>query len=193
MSTNVVTIILYVVLVLAVLGGIGAVGYFTSGFTSDFQTMYLRYEGENIIGSTENAEFVDDCVYLYEVKYTFGALAKKQTGYSVKVVPYITDNDFSFTVNGEQHQYSELTDLTSCFDIAYNKESFTIAGNAQMQTVLERYYEGATVVIDSPMMEMHDYYTLVVYSYNKKANVQVSFHGTDASGAFRIDPDPIVF
>ena len=75
MSTNVVTIILYVVLVLAVLGGIGAVGYFTSGFTSDFQTMYLRYEGENIIGSTENVEFVDDCVYLYEVKYTFGALA----------------------------------------------------------------------------------------------------------------------
>ena len=193
MSTNVVTIILYVVLVLAVLGGIGAVAYFTSGFTSDFQTFYLREGGENIIGERTEMEFIDDSIYLFEVRYTFGALAKAQTGYSFKVVPYITDNDFSFTVNGEQHQYSELSDLTSFFDIEYNKESFTIAGNAQMQTVLERYYEGATVVIDSPMMELHDYYTLVVYSYNKKANVQVSFHGTDAGGTFRIEPDPIVF
>ena len=193
MSTNVVTIILYVVLVLAVLGGIGAVGYFTSGFTSDFQTFFLRESGENIIGSRSEMEFVDDCIYLFEVKYTFGELAKQKTGYSVKVVPYITDNDFTFMVNDEEHLFSELNDLTKCFDIEYGNESFTIAGNAQVQYILERYYDGATVTINEPIMEMHDYYTMVVYSYNKKANVQVSFHGTDAGGAFRIEPNPIEF
>lgn len=193
MSTSVTTIVLYVVLVLAVLGGIGAVAYFTSGFTSDFQEMYLCYEGKNIIGSTSEMEFLDDSIYLFEVKYVFGKVAKQKTGYKVKVMPCITDNDFTFTVDGEPHQYSEITDLTDCFDIDCGNESFTIAGNAQMQTVLQRYYEGSVVVIDEPLIELHDYYTLKVYSYNNKASVSVSFHGTDAGGTFRIDPNPIVF
>ena len=193
MSTNVLTVILYVVLVLAVLGGIGAVAYFTSGFTTDFQTFFLRYNDENIIGSASGLEFVDTLSYEFKVKYTFSSVSKQATGYSVKVVPFISDNDFTFFVDGEEHKYSELTDLTSCFDIENKAESFVVSGNYQMQSVLERYYEGSIVEIADEMMELHDYYTIIVYSYNKKASVQVSFHGIDAGGDFRIEPNPIVF
>lgn len=193
MSTNVMTIVLYVVLVLAVLGGIGAVAYFTSGFTTDFQSFYLSLNGENILGSRSGLEMVDNEEYTFEVKYTFGAVSKQQTGYSLKVVPFITDNDFSFTVDGEQHSYSELTDITSCFAISTRQEAFTVSGQMTLQSVLEAYYGCGAIVINDPILEGHDYYTLIVYSHNKKANVQVSFHGTDAGGTFRIDPDPIVF
>ena len=193
MTTNVMTVIIYVVLVLAVVGGIGAVAYFTSGFTSDFQTFYLRYEGENILESTNDMVFVDDSVYLFEVKYTFGAVAKEKTGYSVKVVPCIKDNDFTYLVDGEEHRFSELSDLTSCFDIQYSNDSFTIAGNAQVLNVLQRYHDGATVEFVNTLAEMRDYFTMVVYSYNNKAAVKVSFHGIDVGGNFRIEPDPVVF
>lgn len=193
MSTNVMTIVLYVLLVLAVLGGIGAVAYFTSGFTTDFQTFYLRYNEESIMESQSGMEFLDTIPYEFEVKYTFSSVSKKASGYYVQVVPCITDNDFSFLVDGEPHQYSELTDLTKCFDITSKKDSFVVSGNYQMQSVLERYFEGSTIEIVDEIMELHDYYTIIVSSYNKKASVQVSFHGIDAGGDFRIEPNPIVF
>lgn len=192
MTTNAVTIILYVLLVLAVMGGIGAVAYFTSGFTTDFQTFYLRLDDEDILESVVGIEFIDGKDYLFEVKYTFGELSKQKTGYSVKIIPN-QETDFNFLVDGESHSLQELGDITSCFDITYQSDKFTVLGNARLQDVLQRYYAENTVELVDEIQEMMDYYTIVVTSYNGKASVRVGFHGEDAGGTFRINPDPIVF
>lgn len=189
---NVITIILYVVLVLSVVGGIGAVAYFTAGFTTDFQTFYLKSDDGNILESIDGVELEDEKTYTFEVKYTFGKLAKQNTGYSVKIIPNAEKADFAFRVKGEDHTYSELEDLTNCFEISHDTASFTILGNVRLKDVLERYY-GESVEIVDPIVELNDYYTLIVTSYNNKASVKVNFHGSDATGTMRIDPDPIEF
>ena len=189
--TNAVTIILYVVLVLAVLGGIGAVAYFTSGFTTDFKTFYLTYEGENILDSKSDMEFVDENYYLFEVNYTFGNLSEKKTGYMVKIAPN-PDCDLTYYVDGEAHSLKEIDDLTSFFEIEYDTERFSVKGNARLQTVLDLYYSGSVVQLEEAQAQT-DYYTMTVYSYNKKASVKINFHGEDAGGTIMIEPDPIEF
>jgi len=192
MSTNILTIVLYVVLVLAVLGGIGAVAYFTSGFTSDFQTFYLTKDDVEIFESIGGLEFEEGKEYAFEVKYTFGKVSKQQTGYSIEIAPYIADNDFEFYVDGESHWYSEVGDLTKCFDITCDAQSFTLTGRRSMAFILSRYYEGKPIEIPEPAIAKQDYYIMTVYSYNQKASVKVMFHATDGCDEIIIDPDSVV-
>ena len=192
MSTHVMTIVLYVVLVLAVLGGIGAIAYFTSGFSTDFKTFYLTLGSDNIMSSYGGLELESDQDHTFGVKYTFGKLSKIQTGYSIEISPYVVSNDFEFVVDGEHHWYSELKDLTDCFDILYNTDSFTLRGDLSVLGVLEHYYQRPVEILE-PLEVRCDYYTMTVYSYNKKASVTIYFHGTDPCQEIIIEPDPIVF
>lgn len=193
MSQSVITIVIYVILVMAVIGGIGAVAYFTSGFTTDFQTFYLRLNGEDIIGETSNLELRDGTEYLFEVKYVFNKVSKNpKSGYSVQIIPCVQDNDFSYTVNGETHLFSELNEeLTQYFDIIYNLDSLSIMGDVTLQEILQRIYPESDVEILELAKADGDHFTMIVWSYDKKACVKVNFHGAD--GILTLDKQEIVF
>ena len=47
--TKATTIIAYVLIVLALVGVIGFIAKFTSGFTSDFKTFYVTIDGKDVM------------------------------------------------------------------------------------------------------------------------------------------------
>ena len=95
-------VIAYILLVLAFVAVCGVVAYFTGGFTSDFKTFYVCVDGKNVLSTADGYELTTETPLTVDVKYTFGAFNKENTGYSVKVVPNKIDGkDFDFTVDGE--------------------------------------------------------------------------------------------
>ena len=79
-------------------------------------------------------------VYKRQVKYTFGALNKDITGYSVKVIPNAAGKDFNFTVDGQMHSFQAETDLTAGFEIERGENSFTIAPKGGINKILAATY-----------------------------------------------------
>ena len=107
-------IIAYILLVLIFVAVCGFIVYYTGGFTSDFKTFYIKIDGKDILTSADGYTLSADQPLRVEVKYTFGALNKNVSGYSVKVVPNaIEGKDFDFTVGGQTHSYQAETDLTA--------------------------------------------------------------------------------
>lgn len=110
-------IIAYILLVLVFVAVCGFIVYYTGGFTSDFKTFYVKIDGKDILTSADGYTLSADKSLRVEIKYTFGALNKNVSGYSVKVVPNaIEGKDFDFTVDGQTHSYQAETDLTAGFE-----------------------------------------------------------------------------
>lgn len=97
-------VISYIVIVLVLVAVCGLLAYFTNGFTSDFKTFYVECAGEQVLSTSEGFEMAKDEPMTVDVKYTFGAVNKEISGYSVKVVPNaIQGKDFDFTLDGDAY------------------------------------------------------------------------------------------
>ena len=97
-----------------------------------------RYPNLQISRNSRNAPcFLKDIVH----RYTFGAVNKDISGYTLKIVPNVShDNDFDFTVDGEIYSFGAEEDLTKGFDITQNENDFVVSGNYTMQSILQRLY-----------------------------------------------------
>lgn len=63
--------IAYMVLVLILIGSIGAIVYFTQGFTGNFKTFYVAIDGEYILSEKSGIVLDANKVTKVDVKYTF--------------------------------------------------------------------------------------------------------------------------
>jgi hypothetical protein len=156
---------------------IGVVFRFTNGFRSDFQTFYVQHGDNMIFDFVDNYPVSFGEKMRFDVKYTFGFFDKELSGYTVKIVPNVSGgNDFDFTVDGLYYSYGYESDLTSAFDLDLHDDYFTLFLDDTMtvQTVLEKLYEGATVVVPDGMLN-EDYFTLIVTSYDDTAAVYIGF------------------
>lgn len=186
-------IIVYIVLVLVFVAVCGVVVYFTGGFTSDFKTFYVSVDGENVLSTTEGYELTTEKPMSVDVKYTFGALNKNLSGYSVKVIPnQVSEKHFDFTVNGQIHSYQAETDLTNGFDIEQGENSFTIKPKGGIGKILAAVY---------PESEIEDYrnkiyenmYALVITSYNGESSVKLCFSIPEPLYEIVLDKEVIEF
>lgn len=171
-------ILSYVVVVLLLAAICGAIAYFTNGFTSDFKTFYVESGGKTYLSNTTNYVLSQEEDNVFDVKYTFGMVNKDISGYTVKIVPNVSnDNDFDFTVDGATYSFGAESDLTKCFDIVYSDEYFAIKGDFTMQNILDKLYPGQTVEYDVADVNWEvDNFTLLVYSYNDEAVISIGFH-----------------
>lgn len=134
-------IIAYILLVLAFVAVCGVIAYFTGGFTSDFKTFYVCVDGKNVLSAADGYELTTEKSMTVEVKYTFGAFNKENTGYSVKVVPNtIAGKDFDFTLDGQVYSYQAEPDLTAGFDIEKDETSFKITPKGGINKILQAVY-----------------------------------------------------
>ena len=180
-------------LVLIVL--VGVVARFTNGFTDDFKTFYLKVEDKEIMSSSGGYEITRAKPMQAEVKYTFSFATDENKGYNVKIVPNAADKnqDFSFTVNGENRQFQAETDLTDGFEIEKSESSFKVTPKGENLTgVLQAIYPG----LDMAYIEekaYNDMFALVVSSYNEKASVTIYFTLSSKVSGIRLDKEAIVF
>lgn len=174
MTNKATKIITYILLVLAVITVIGVVAHFTNGFTSDFKTFYVTIDGKDVMTSSGGYKVTAEKPLQVDVKYTFNFAIDETKGYSVKIVPNKTDEDFDFSVDGETRFFGDEKDLTNGFVIDKREQSFTVVpkGGTPLE-ILKAVYPESEVTCESK--GYNDMFTVIVTSYNGESSVKLNF------------------
>lgn len=119
-------VVSYIAILLVIVAVIGVFAYFTNGFTTDFKTFYVSVNGKDVMTSQNGYVVTPSEPLKVDVKYTFAFNKNETKGYSVKIVPNKTDEDFDFSVDGETRFFGDEKDLTNGFVIDKREQSFTV-------------------------------------------------------------------
>lgn len=186
-------VISYVLIILALVAAVGAIVYFTNGFTSDFKTFYIAVDGKDVLSNAGGYELSPDKETVVDVKYTFDKINSDISGYSFKISANPDkEHDFTFTVDGETHTFSAEKDLSKGFVIKQTENSFTIQPKGDIDVILASVYEGQEV---SPCGDntYDDMFLLTVISYNEEAKISIKFTVPYGIKSITLDKGVIVF
>lgn len=175
-ATNIIVAILSILLVVAI---VGFVFKFTNGLNEDLKTFYIEHNGKQIVATDSKMTFDTESEHRFDCKYISNP---DDNTFNLKVVPNVTEEtDFSYTVDGESHKWSEVEDLTSCFNLDKQANYFIVSFPADfsMQGVLNSLYPESQVVISDTLSLYQYYYTLHVSNYNEKINYYIDFNVCD--------------
>ena len=186
-------IIVYALIILALIGILGFIIYFTGGFTTEFTGFYVNVDGEDVLSTGSNFQTSHDDSMHVDVKYVFASPNDEEKDYSVKVVPNpIKDKDFDFTLNGDKYSFQSEKDLTAGFTIKRDGSSFTIAPKGNLTKILSSVYPEDTVE-DCADKAYENMFTLVVTSYNGEAEIRVNFTVIEEIQGVILDKEVIEF
>ncbi len=186
-------IIFYALIVMALVGVIGFIVYFTGGFTTDFTGFYAVVDGEDVMSTGSNFHVKTDDPLEVEVKYVFASPNEDAKDYSVKVVPNAIDGkDFDFTLNGDAYSFQSEKDLTAGFIVKRDGSSFTIAPKGNLTEILSAVYP-EDAVGECNQHAYENMFTLVVVSYNGEAEVRINFTVVEDIKGVILDKEVIEF
>lgn len=181
-TKTIVSVIVYGIIIVAILGVIALVLAFVNNGQKNF---YVQYGNEKISRKTENVELPKNATSLFYCKNVLGLSDKqeKAKNFTVKIqanAETLADYDFSgFIVDGKNKDFFRATDLTKGFDISIADGCFSLSlpETLTMQQVLEKVYSGA-VVEGVPEINLYakDYLFIVVYSEEENTTVMIGFH-----------------
>ena len=167
-------VVSYIVILLVIVAVIGVFAYFTNGFTSDFKTFYVSVNGKDVMTTANGYVITPQDPLSVDVKYTFAFNQSETKGYSVKIVPSKTDENFDFSVDGETHNFGDEKDLSNGFIIEKKEKSFTvIPKGGTPQEILQAVYADNEVVCENK--GYNDMFTLIITSYNGESSVKLNF------------------
>ena len=182
-------IIAWVLIVLVLIGAIGAIAYFTGGFSSSFRSFYIEIGEQQIMTNASGYKMTPDEPITVNVKY---ALSEETQGYSVKVVPKALKNkDFDFKLDKDVYSYQAEKDLTSGFVIEYGETSFTIKPKGGITEILRAIYPNNDIE-DCRRFAYENMYTLVVTSYDGESSVTVNFSIPEDIWGIELSPQKII-
>ena len=186
-------IIIYALIILALIGILGFIIYFTGGFTTDFTGFYTTVDGKDVLSTGNGFRMKENDPLEVEVKYVFASPNDDAKGYTVKVVPNAIDGkDFDFSLNGDKYSYQSEQDLTAGFDIKQKDDSFTIAPKGNLTEILSAVYPNDTIG-DCEDKGYENMFTLVVTSYNGKAEIRINFTVVESIRGVILDQEVIEF
>lgn len=186
-------IIIYALIIFALIGVLGFIIYFTGGFTTDFTGFYVTVDGEDVLSTGSNFQAGHDDSMHVDVKYVFASPNDETKGYSVKIVPnQIKDKDFDFRLDRDLYSFQAEDDLTAGFIIKQEEASFTLTPKGDLTAILSAVYPGYTVA-DCNEYAYENMFTLIVTSYNGKAEVRVNFTVTEPIRGIILDKEVIEF
>ena len=191
-KTKIGQVVSYIVILLVIVAVIGVFAYFTNGFTSDFKTFYVSVNGKDVMTSSSGYVITPQEPLSVDVKYTFAFNQSETKGYSVKIVPNKTDEDFDFTVDGETHYFGDEKDLSNGFIIDKQEKSFTVTpkGSTPLE-ILQAIYSESEVSCESK--GYNDMFTLIITSYNGEASVKLNFALERRVTGITFDKEVILF
>ncbi len=191
-KTKIGQVVSYIVILLVIVAVIGVFAYFTNGFTSDFKTFYVSVNGKDVMTSSSGYVITPQEPLSVDVKYTFAFNQSETKGYSVKIVPNKTDEDFDFSVDGETHYFGDEKDLSNGFIIDKKEKSFTVTpkGSTPLE-ILQAIYPESEVSCESK--GYNDMFTLIITSYNGEASVKLNFALERRVTGITFDKEVILF
>lgn len=155
------------IIVLLIIGVIGAVFAFTNGFQADFAVMF---NGKNIANkSTVRLALGESNI--------FDVNALTESTCDVKIIAKAS-KDFEFLVDGVSHKYSKVGDLTNCFDLNVTDSSIVIvlSQHESIQTILSRKYSGSTIFVPTDkILEIDCFQMQITIADGSKVFVNFSF------------------
>lgn len=190
-KSTIIKLVSWVLVLLVGITAIGAIAYFTSGFTTEFKTFYVNIDGKDIMASASGYEISPIEGMTVKVKYSMSD--ENATGYSVKVVPnQIAGKDFDFTLDGEVYSFQAETDLTDGFIIQYKEDSFTIRPKGNLNQVMQAVYP-ENEVGDVSMYVYENMFLLVIESPERDSSINVGFSIPINVSGIILDPEEIIF
>ena len=187
----VIKLISWVLIILLLAAGIGAIAYFTGGFTGEFKTFYISVDDRDILTSASDYKVSISEPLSVNVKYTFAE--DGANGYSVKVVPNTLDGkDFDFIVDGEPYSYQAESDLTAGFDIELKESSFVLKPKGTLNEVMAAVYPNSEIE-DLTGKGYENMFLLVVDSYNGESTVTLAFSIVEGVSGIEIKPGHMYF
>lgn len=189
-----VSVITWLLLLLLLIGCIGLILHFLGIGKDDITdiinpTFRVEYDGNVYKADTENVLALPESGQArFEIKNCESC--------TVKVLPNVTDEtDFTFTADGNERKYSDVSDLTAVFIQTNNVygEYFIIDcdNDYSLESVLSSALGADSVVI--PVAEITDPYKLVVTSSDGEV-IEILFGGTHIYGFdIVLNPSSIIF
>ena len=193
--SKVVSGIVYILLILALLGGIGFVATFTNGFTDSFKSFYVEYNGQSIMSDTQ---LMLPCgeELRFDAKYVFEDIGQKGD-YKVKIVTNAnSDTTFDYLVDGVPYAYLSDKDITHAFDILLEDGYFTLTlpQGVTLQSILDKVYEGQEVEIEDNVNERNKcYYAIIVSSYDESVSYRIEFSFNVGVAGIELDKSEVIF
>ena len=187
-----ITALFYIALVLVIAGIAGFVLKLTNGGTDTFKFFYLTNEKGDVYGSTDKVRLACNKETKFSVQYTFS----DSKGYSVQVLPNITDEtEFDYTVDGEEYKFSDIKDLNDAFKVKQYDDYFTVQMPEDMSQVMKVLYAEKEVELPEGIDLMNKpYFKLVVKSYNEKDEVTIMLtRAIIHVDGLEIDPEDVSF
>lgn len=139
-GNTVAKVIGYVLLVMVVVGIVGAIVYFTGGLTSDFKTFYVSVDGKDVLTTSGGYLASPEKPLKVDVKYILNSAGGDASGYSVKVVPHVVEGkDFDFTLDDQVYSFQAETDLTAGFDIQRDESYLRLLPKAKSRKFYRRF------------------------------------------------------
>lgn len=188
-KSKIISIITWVIVLLLLVGAIGAIIHFT-GINKDDITDIVKpvfrveYDGKVYKADTENViDLPQSGQARFEVKGT--------NKYTVIIAPNVTaETDFDYTVNGKTYPYGGEKDLSFAFDLKKYDSAFTLSADNDysLESVLSKIWG-----VDDISVNEHDnfpLYRIVVTSSNGET-IEMLF-GSRVDGVI-ISPDKIIF
>lgn len=181
----------YILILIVVVGSLGAIAYFTGGFTRDFNTFSVDCNGRNVTTSASGFEMTVESPLTVDINY--GITGNEINDFSVKVIPNVIEGkDFDFKLDGETYSYQEEKDLTDGFEIEYKENSFTIKPKGGITDILQAMYPN-NVVEDCRYMAYRNMYTLVITAQDGETNVLLHFTIPEHAVDVLLDKEVIIF
>ena len=193
--SKVVSGIVYILLILALLGGIGFVATFTNGFTDSFKSFYVEYNGQSIMSDTQ---LMLPCgeELRFDAKYVFEDIGQKGD-YKIKIVTNSnSDTTFDYLVDGVPYAYLSDKDITHVFDITHEDGYFTLTlpQGITLQSILDKVYEGQEVEIEDNVDERNKcYYAMIVSSYDESVSYRIEFCFNVGVAGIELDKSEVIF
>lgn len=184
-------IIAWVVIVLVLVGSIGAIVYFMGGSQGGYKSFYLTVNGDKVMTSAKGYEATIANPLQVEVKYSLEDDAAGD--YTVKIVPnQLSGKDFDFTLDDDVYSFQAEKDLTEGFLIEKNGNSFTVTPKGTVNDVMAAIYPSYTVG-DISMNAYDNMFLLVVSTEDGENSVSVAFSIPEDLAGVILDPPHIEF
>lgn len=170
----------FVLIIICIALVLGAVAFFvrnTNGFTDDFKSFYLTYNGQKITQTNSTLSFEAGETVKIGCTYTLDKLGASgiEKGYTVSITPNATETtDFEFAAGSSVYSFATLGDITDCFRITKYTDYFTFEVK-DMQTILERKYPRSPVVLPNTANEERDFFKMTVTSSSGKIVYNIIF------------------
>lgn len=171
-------IIAFTLILLLITGVVGFFVVYTNGFTSDFKSFYVEFEGKKILHDKTSVSLQLGKQLRFDCRYVFDTgQSGEDRGYTVTIVPNV-DEDFDFTVGDDTYRYSSMEDLTPAFNLECNDGYFilTLPYDFGMQSVLSALLPDEKITLPDGITLEGYYYTLLVSSYNARTVYSISFN-----------------